>query len=285
MVYPQSRYRSPPTSTPGARCAPSNPHSHATPVGVVPTQLLWLHKQLQGPHDVCGSLQGQGGGQGMRGLSTAQPHSLQSHWPQERAHSSCRLPQCPEPALAQCGGCTAPNTTEESWLMFRQQALLCETGKEAQQQELLPSCQYCVCRLRSFRAGTSPSRAETPISNPAAVPPPPVSRPSKGRRYPRQSCTPNISLQRKSHEHTLGTPPAAATPQHSTVQVWALDVSTRTDSLAGRRADTSTMCWGSRCCQIAGTWVLWLMAVSWRPTVSGFSHCHNRGHDPRVLQD
>lgn len=99
--------------------------------------------------------------------------------------------------------------------MLREQALLCDR-EGGQQQGLLPSCQHPVCWLRSLRAGTPPSRAETP--NPAAVPQPPVSRPSKGHRYPRQSCTPNISLQRKSCEHTLS--------QHRqlspTVQVQAL---------------------------------------------------------------
>lgn len=77
-----------PTSTLEPILPPSTPHSRATPVSVVPTQLLWLHKQLQGPHNVCSSLQGQGGGQGMRGLATAQPHSLQRHWPRDRAHKA-----------------------------------------------------------------------------------------------------------------------------------------------------------------------------------------------------
>lgn len=61
-------------------------------------------------------------------------------------------------------------------------------------------------------------------------------------------------------------------------------------SLAGRRAGKSTMCWGSRCCQIAGNMGPFaggneLGTHSLGPTVNGFFHCHNRGHDPQVLQD
>lgn len=50
------------------------------------------------------------------------------------------------------------------------------------------------------------------------------------------------------------------------------------------------MCWGSRCCQIAENMGPFaggneLGTHSLGPTVNGFFHCHNRGHDPQVLQD
>lgn len=68
-----------------------------------------------------------------------QPRSLQTCWPQESTqHRAEGCPKVPSLPLARCvGAALPPNTAEPAQLTLRQQALLCETGKKAQEQELL----------------------------------------------------------------------------------------------------------------------------------------------------
>lgn len=134
-------------------------HSLGTHVGVLTPQNVWLHKQLQRPHYVCGLLQGQRRGQGTSGLSTQQPSSLLRHWPQEITQNTSKGPDYTKPvslppasALASMPqGRAAPQhhraSTEELWLRLRQRALLCQTEKAAQQQKLLPSCLHRALTL------------------------------------------------------------------------------------------------------------------------------------------
>lgn len=102
-------------------------------------------------------------------------------------------------------------------------------------------------------------------------------------------------------EHFTAKERAMSTPWHNTcthhhpttgscsippLQIWALGCEHQDSQPGRRKTGNSTMCWDSRCCKIAGNTGSFAGGNELGThSQQVFFHCHNRGHDPQVLQD